>query len=320
MRKEMKKIAGKIKNAEKIVIAAHINEDADAVGSSFALTEALRDAGKSVMLYMSEEPEDRLKFLKCDYEIYTGEELPEQELFIALDSADEERLGARKALLLRSPSVSVDHHYTNTRYADVNYVDGEASSTGELVYFLIKELELPITRRIAEFLYISISGDTGSFKYSCTTPTTMRVAAELLECGIEHAELARRLYESEKPEAVRLKGYVMSSVKSFFGGKLNMTVLDKEIFAKFGVDEKNAGDLVNIPRTIEGTEIAVSVRETEEKIKLSFRSNGKYNVSEIAAHFGGGGHVMAAGAAVYGKTLAETEEEIVSIVGECFND
>lgn len=99
-----------------------------------------------------------------------------------------------------------------------------------------------------------------------------------------------------------------------------MAVLGKDIFAEFGVDEKNSGDIVNIPRMIEGTEIAVSIRETDEKIKLSFRSNGKFNVSDIAAHFGGGGHVMAAGAAVKNKTLAEVENEIVKTVGEYIND
>lgn len=316
----MKEIAQKIMTAQNIVIAAHISEDADALGSSFALTAALRNAGKNVTVFLSSEPEDRLQFMLCEYTVYKEGMEPLQDLMVCLDSADLGRLGERATLLKRSESVSVDHHYTNTQYADINYVEGDASSTGELVYFLLKEMKLEITKEIAEFLYVAISGDTGSFKYSSTSARTMRVAADLMEKGIDHAELSRRIHETEKIETVRLKGHIMSDIKEYYGGKLRMVLLDKNIFEKFGVDEKNSGDVVNIPRMVEGTEIAVSVRETPEKIKISFRSNGRYNVSDIAANFGGGGHVMAAGAAVHGKTMAEIEEEIVKAVGECIDD
>ena len=316
----MKDIAQKIKNTKNIVITAHISEDADAIGSTYALTTSLRNIGKNVTLVLSDKPEDRLQFLKCDYVVYEEGMTPPQDLLICLDSADVKRLDTRAMFLEKSESISIDHHYTNTNYADINYVDGDASSTGELIFMLLKEMNLPITKEIAEFLYISISGDTGSFKYSCASPKTMRIVADLMETGINHAELSRKLHETEKMEVVRLKGHIMSLVKSYYDGKLKMVDLDNDIFDEFGVDEKNAGDVVNIPRMIEGTEIAVSVRETEEKIKLSFRSNGTYNVSDIAARFGGGGHKMAAGAAAKNKTLKEVEEKIVEAVGEYIND
>lgn len=316
----IKRIAEEINKAENIVVTAHISEDADACGSVFALGTALKNAGKKVTVYLSGEPEERLKFLRYEYAVFDeGASVP-QDLVICLDSADLGRLGTRKELLEKSLSISIDHHCTNTNYADINYVEGGASSTGELIYILLKEMGTEITREIAEFLYVSISGDTGSFKYSCTSARTMRIAADLLETGIDHAELARRLYETEKIETVRLKGYIMSNILSFFGGKLRMAVLDKDTFERFGVLEKNAGDIVNIPRMIEGTEIAVSVRETPEKIKISFRSNGKYNVSDIAANFGGGGHVMAAGASVSDMTLKEVCEKVKEYVGVCIND
>ena len=316
----MKEIAKKIQDSQNIVITAHISEDADAIGSTFALTTALRNIGKNVTLVLSDKPEDRLRFLKCDYVIFEDGMTPPQDLFICLDSADVKRLDSRAIFLEKSESVSIDHHYTNTKYADINYVDGDASSTGELIFMLLKEIGLPLTKEIAEFLYISISGDTGSFKYSCASPKTMRIVAELMETGIDHAELSRRLHETEKMEVVLLRGHIMSQIKSYYDGKLKMVVLDKDVFERFGVDEKNVGDVVNIPRMIEGTEIAVSVRETEEKIKISFRSNGTYNVSDVAAHFGGGGHKMAAGAAAKNITLKETEEKIVEAVGEYIND
>lgn len=316
----MKKIAEIIKNADNIVITSHINEDADALGSTFSLATALRGEGKDVTVLLSDAPERRLQFLECEYKIFKeGMEFSE-DLLICLDTADTKRLGKRAELLGKAPTISIDHHYTNTNYADINFVDGEASATGELIYKLILELGLDVTKEIAEFLYVAISGDTGSFKYSSTSPETMRIVADLMEKGIDHAELSRKIHETESLNSMLLKGHIMSEIKSFYDGRVNVVVLDDEIFKKFDVAEKDVGDIVNIPRMVEGTEIAVSVREVPEKIKISFRSNGKYNVSDIAANFGGGGHKMAAGAAVTGKTLDKVLEEIVKVLGEYIND
>ena len=316
----MKKIAEIIKNADNIVITAHISEDADALGSVFALAESLKNAGKNVTAVLSDMPERRLQFLEFDYEVYKANENYSQDLLICLDTADVKRLGERAALLEKSRSISIDHHYTNTLYADENYVEGDASATGEIIYKLIVEMGFEVAKKTAEFLYVAISGDTGSFKYSSTSPETMRIVADLMEKGIDHAELSRRIHETESLESVLLKGHIMSEIKSYFGGKVNMVVLSDETFKKFGVDEKDVGDIVNIPRMIEGTEVAVSVREVPDKIKISFRSNGKINVSDIAGEFGGGGHKMAAGAAVKGKTLTEVTEKIVEVLGEYIND
>ncbi len=316
----MDAIAKNIKDSKDIIITAHSSEDADALGSLFALGTAIKSMGKNVTVYLSEEPEDRLKFLDYDYIIFEEGMTKEHDLFIALDSADAKRLGKRSVFLEGCKSISIDHHYSHIDYATINYLEPDASSTGELIYLLIKKLGVDVTKEIAEFLYISISGDTGSFKYSSTSPRTMRIVADLMEKGIDHAELSRRLHETEKIENVLLNGYVMSNIESYFDGKLRMVLLDEETFSKFNVSERNSGDVVNIPRMVEGTEIAVSVRKTPDKIKLSFRSNGTYNVSEIAKNFGGGGHAMAAGAAVFDKTIDEIKQAIIKACGEYIND
>lgn len=316
----MEKIIEKIKSSQNIIVTAHISEDADAIGSTYAFAKALRNMGKNATVLLSDEPEDKLKFLKSEYIIFKKDMKFDADLVVFLDSADEGRLGDRKILKDKFPNVAIDHHYTNTMYADLSYVDGDASSTGELVYLFLEKMGAKITKPIAEYLYAAISGDTGSFKYSCTSPRTMRIAAELMETGIDHAEISRHIHEQEKIETVQLKGYLMSEIKSFYGGRLRLVTIDKKLFDRFGVSEKNAGEVVNIPRMVEGTEIAVSIRETDEKIKLSFRTNGKYNVSEVAANFGGGGHVAAAGAAVFGADLAEVEKKVIEVVGEILND
>lgn len=316
----MDKIIEKIDKAENIIITAHISEDADAMGSAIALGTALRSVGKKATVLLSEKPEDRLEFLDFDYEIFSEDFSAQQDLLICLDTASEERLGKRAVLLEKSESVVLDHHYTNTRFGDYNYVDGDASSTGELVFRLLKKMNIQLTKEIAVGLYAAISGDTGSFQYSCTSPETMRIVAELMETGIDHAEIARNLYDLMSPELIKLNGYVMSNIKSYFEGKLSMVTLTNAEFESFGVSEKNSGDIVNIARKSKGAEIAISVRETPEKIKISFRSNGKYNVSDIATHFGGGGHKMAAGAKIVGKPFCEACEEIVRVCGEFLND
>lgn len=316
----MNEIIKKIKNAENIVITAHMSEDADALGSSFALGTALKNMGKNAVVVLDDAPEERLEFLEYDYKIFGADFSAPQDLLICLDCATKERMGERAVLLEKSESVAIDHHFTNTRFADENYVDGDASSTGEMIFRVLKAMQEPITKEIAEFLYTAISGDTGSFQYSCTSPETMRAAAELLEAGIDHAEIARRLYDTENADVLKLKGYVMSNIQSFFGGRLSMVALSRDEFERFGVSEKNSGDIVNIARKARGTEIAVSVRETPDKIKISFRSNGRYNVSDIAARFGGGGHMMAAGASVSGGNFEKICAEIVEVVGEYLDD
>ena len=220
----------------------------------------------------------------------------------------------------KSESVAIDHHFTNTGYADSNYVEGDASSTGEIIFKLLKAMGIKPTKEVAEFLYAAISADTGSFQYSSTSPNTMRIVAELMETGIDHAEIARNLFDRESPEVLKLKGHLMQNVESYLDGRLSMVVLSDAQFKSFGVSEKDSGDIVNIARMSRLAEVAVSVRETPEKIKISFRSNGKANVSDIAAHFGGGGHKMAAGASVTGKTPDAVRNEIIKVVGEYLDD
>ncbi len=316
----MKYIIEKIKKAENIVITAHISEDADALGSSFALASALRDMEKTVTVVLSDEPEQRCRFMKQDYVVFGDGFSAPQDLLVCLDCATKERLGARAVLLEKSESVAIDHHFTNTGYADLNYVEGDASSTGEIIFKLLKAMGIKPTKEVAEFLYAAISADTGSFQYSSTSPDTMRIVAELMETGIDHAEIARNLFDRESSEVLKLKGHLMQNVESYLDGRLSMVVLSDAQFKSFGVSEKDSGDIVNIARMSRLAEVAVSVRETPEKIKISFRSNGKANVSDIAAHFGGGGHKMAAGASVTGKTPDAVRNEIIKVVGEYLDD
>lgn len=317
----MDNIKNLILSSYDIAITSHSDEDADAYCSSMALRLALQSLGKNVDYYVSLPLEHRLEFLAKDHIIYDEEKHTKKyELVICLDSADEKRLGKRIKLKNEAQnSINIDHHYTNTRYAMENRVGENMSSTGEMIYDLLLEMDIEITKEIATYLYCAIMSDTGCLKYSSTTPKTVMIISKLMECGIDHADLSRRLFDTEKINAIKLKGYIMNNIKSFYNGAVSLVSIDEEIFNEYDVLEKDVGDIVNIPRSVEGTEIAVSIRKVPGKVKISLRSNGKYNVGEIAQKLDGGGHMMAAGISLFDSSLSIAEEKILKVIGEYIN-
>lgn len=317
----MNNILELINNAKNIAILSHVDEDADAFGSSLAMKEMLKNKGKNAVYFLSKPIEHRLQFLSTDYVVYNEEEsYGDFDLVLCLDCGDEKRLGKRAAIFEKAlKTVNIDHHYTNNGFADINRVDGNMSSTGEMIYDLLVEMGEEITKTIAEYLYCAIVSDTGCFKYSCASPKTLVVVSELMKKGIDHAELSRRIFDTEKIGALKLKGKVMNSIEQYFEGKVSLVTLDESIFEEYSVIESDVGDVVNIPRSVEGTEISVSLRKTEGKVKVSLRSNGKHNVGEIALKLGGGGHEMAAGASLGNIDLNDAKDKVIKIIGEVIN-
>lgn len=313
----MKKIIDLINESENICILAHESEDADAIGSSYALKLALCSMGKNVVVYLSEPIKNSLSFMGNDYNLYDENDVKEFDLCICLDCADIFRLGVRRSIFDKAKgTICIDHHETNKGFADENYVEATAPATGEIIYNLLGKMDVEITRDIARQLYCAISTDTGSFKYSNVRPSTMYICGKLLEKDIDHAELTKLLYDTEELGALKFKGMLMENIMQYADGKLCIVCVKENALEKYGITERDTGDVVNIPRAVRGCEVAVSVREADDKIKLSFRSNGKYSVSKIAEKFSGGGHKMAAGASVIGKTIEEVLKEVVKVCEE----
>ncbi|MDO4618390.1 MAG: bifunctional oligoribonuclease/PAP phosphatase NrnA [Clostridia bacterium] len=311
----MEKILKLIKNSNTVAILGHESEDADSVGTSLALASALRNMGKTADVFLSAPLEKRLEFLS-DGNLRTDISDGQYDLCIAVDSGDIKRLGDRVKIFERAKhTIEIDHHATNTYFAEENYVVSAASAAGEILFDVISELT-QIDKKIAEYLYVAIASDTGSFKYSNVSGETMRKAAYLLDKGIDNAYISRMLFDSDAEEIIKVKGALMNKIETDFSGKLSMITVSDEEFKSYGVEEKDLSDIVNIARGVAGCEVAVSIREMSDKIKISFRSNGKFEVDELAGKFGGGGHKMASGAAVFGKSLAEVKEEIINYVGE----
>ncbi len=314
----MQKIIKMIDKATDIAILSHIDEDSDAFGSSLAMQEMLRGKGKNVCYYLEKPIEKKLSFISDDYLIFGEEDKNKHfDLVICLDSGDLGRLGKRADILKNcDKSICIDHHYTNTGYCDENLVDGEISSTSEMIYDLFVEMNIEISKKMAVYLYCGIMGDTGCLKYSCATPKTAYVISKLMEFGFEHAYYCRRIFDLDPVELVKLRGYVMNNIESYFDSRVSIAWVDVKILEKFGVSECDTGNIVNIPRSVEGTEIAAFIKKTEEKVKISLRSNGKYNVGKVASLLGGGGHKMAAGAVVGDVSIDEAKDMLMRAIGE----
>ena len=310
-----------IEKSFNIAIVSHIDEDSDAFGSSLALFSALKEQGKKVTYYIEKPIEKRLSFLSDEYTMYKDEEKNKEfDLLICLDCGDEKRLANRYELFNNSKkTICIDHHYTNKGYADYNWIDGDMSSTSEMVYDLLCYMNINITKKIAEFLYCGIMGDTGCLKYSCATPDTVKKVSELMRYGIDHATLCRNLFDIEPLEVILLKGFIINNLESHYDNLVTLSWVDEKILNKFGVSEKDTGDIVDIARSVKGTQIAVYIKKNKEKTKISLRSNGVYNVAEIAEKLGGGGHKMAAGITLGDVSIDEAKKMILEKIKEVIN-
>ncbi len=308
----MQAVTDKIMKAKSAAVLPHVNEDPDALASCFAFAKMMRKMGKKATVYVSGRIEKRLDFIGTDYVIYTEGMECNHDLCVCLDCGDLDRIAKRKAIFNEiNNSVNIDHHFTNTNFADANYVDGKASATSEILFELFGKMNVEIDDDIARDLYTAICSDTGCFKFSSVTPKTMRTAAKLLEYNFDHAEVARLLFDCESLAAAKLKAEITEGIKSYDGGKIELIVTDERIGEKYGIAKEDIPNLVDIPRRIEGAEIAVCIKKTDSGYRLNLRSNGMADVARVAMKFGGGGHVKAAGATLHFSTDEEAEKAVV---------
>lgn len=311
----MQAVIDKIMNAKSIAVFPHVNEDPDALGSCFAFKKVMQLMGKEATMYVSGKVEARLAFIGSDYVMYSEGIEHNHDLCVCLDCGDLDRLTERKAMFEEiGNTVNIDHHFTNTLFADANYVDGKAAATSEILFELFEKMGIKLNAEIARDLYTAISSDTGCFKYSNVTPKTMRTAASLLEYGFDHAEVARLLFDSETLETAKLKAEITESIQTYAGGRIKLVVTDENAGEKYGIHKEDLPNLVDIPRRIEGTEIAACIKHIEGGFRLNLRSNGDADVAKVAMKFGGGGHIKAAGATLKFDTA---EEALRAVVAEC---
>lgn len=327
MKNEAKKIKELILRSKRILITSHENPDGDALGSMIGLGLGLEQLGKEVTLYDKDGVPELLEFLPYADKVGNSLENIEGEfdMAFAVDCTGISRAGREFEEFVSTsrsgPVVIVDHHQTNSSTADYHLLDPESSSTGMIIYSVLKSLGVRITPDIASNIYATIIGDTGSFRYSNTSPETFRVAAELVEYGADPSEISEALFEREPLRKLKLLGLVLHTLHVMEDKRIASVVVDRTMFDQTGTSREDTEGIINIPRSVKGVEVAVLFREESDDVKnpvwkISFRSKGKVDVAGIAESFGGGGHKRAAGCSIEGS-LSEVKNRVFeSISGE----
>ncbi len=313
----LKDVAGALKNADRILLIAHIQPDGDTLGSCFALQRVLWKMGKHAEVGCDGEMPQRYAELFEGCRLLQPHETgDEYSLIAAVDCADKNRLGKLyKPFKKAGHTLSIDHHFTNEGYAELNYI-ADASSVGEIVFELAQLLGVKHDDASAKYLYIAISTDTGNFTYSNTGRKSMAYVSELVEL-FDLRDTADVLFRRRSLVATKLIARALSRLELFCGGEIAALTLLQSDLDEIGATGADCENIVDFAREIEETKVAVFFRQLDTGVKVSMRSKGKYDVGAVAAQFGGGGHVSASGCCP-GGTLEEVRGAILSRLEELF--
>ena len=296
---------------ETVGIAGHVRPDGDCVGSTLAIYNYIKEYYPQIDVRLYLEPIPNVfKFLRYADEIrsdYTDEIV--FDLFIVCDCGDEGRLeNAVKYYENAKNTLCIDHHVSNQEFAQHNYIFPDASSTCELVYGLLDPAH--ITKEIAECLYTGMVHDTGVFQYSCTSAKTMNIAGQLMELGIDYSEIVDATFYTKTYAQNQILGQALLDSRLYLDGRCIISVVTKEEMDEFGVLPKHLDGIVNQLRVTKGVVVAAFMYQNEDgSFKVSLRANGTFDVAALAMHFGGGGHVKAAGYTAFED--AETAKDIL---------
>lgn len=293
----MQKTVELLRNMDDIGIIVHRNPDGDCLGSAYALATALMQLGKRVKVLSSDI------FTKKFADIYGKIEFPEFEPlhYISVDTATPALMGKYEHLAEKT-ELAIDHHPTNTRYANHSLVMPKAAAACEIIYELIFELGCTITPEIATYLYVGIITDTGCFQFSNVSPTSHIIAADLISKGADNYELNRIFFSTKSRARMEVERSALERLEFFDDGKIALIPITLEMKERSGADDGDLDGITPISRQIEGVEIGLTVREQEGGTwRISVRSNTYVDSSAICGEFGGGGHIRASGCTMEGN-------------------
>ena len=314
------RLLAEIHSATNIVLLTHSHPDGDALGSLFALADILDSLGKKVFCYLEEPVSHHYDFLpdtqraESSLEAFrhfvgaAGHDI----IMIGLDCGDDDRLGKAKSEFLRiEPFLVIDHHRSHRSFGTISWVDPCRSSTGEMIFELAQALRAPISYNCAYNLYVAICTDTGSFRYECTTPRTMHIAAELLEKGVRPEEVGSHLYDKYTVERLKLMEMVLATIVLCAEDQIAFMHVSQKMLQESGATIQDVEGFVDLPRSLYSVKVAVLIKETGNNfIAVSMRAKGQCDVAEVAKVFDGGGHRNAAGFRCQGRTLQEVQSDI----------
>lgn len=310
-----------IGGSQTICVVGHVRPDGDCIGSQLGLTLALLNAGKKVLCWNQDPLPHKLAFLDSKKLFKPPEPGQAFDCVIATDSASLERLGTvADCIQQRRLLINIDHHPSNTRYGDLDWVSAREPSTGELIFRLLKAANWPITNSISDCLFTAVSTDTGSFQYPSTRPATYHVAGELVKRGANLARICDEVYQSFPLSRVRLLKHVYNNFRLTHQNQIAYFWLKKADYARTGAEASDSEGLIDHIRAIEPVVVACVFEEIEPELtRISLRSKSdRINVNQIAGQFGGGGHHAAAGARIAGRPLS-VQRRVLGAIKKALN-
>lgn len=292
-----------------VALLPHISTDWDALGSCMAIRTLLRERGIKADVILPDALSSHLSFMETDVLVYNETDTYEYETVCGVDVSTVERLGVNQPLFENSnDKVWIDHHISDCTYAPISRVEPDAAATAEIIYKMMLEGDIPLTKNVAEYLYLALASDTGSFRYQNTTPFSAELLGAIIKAGVDIAALSNELYFNSTYSLVKLRGLTIDTIELFANGKVGIAYITKEMLEKTNATRNEAGALADVPRSIGTVMVSAVIKEEDNgQAKISFRSKGEYNVEKIAALFGGGGHEKAAGATIDGSVEAVKE-------------
>lgn len=303
-------VAARLARADNVLILCHKNPDGDTLGSAGALYWALRGKGKTAAIFCSDPMDERYAYMEL--ELFYEQFKPE--FIVAVDIAGAQLFGDKAAQWADKVNLCIDHHGSNTGYAEMMLLDESAAACAELMYDILTEMGADIDRRMAECMYTGVSTDTGCFKFANTTARTHRVAARLIDLGIDVQKLNELLFENKSKQRIVIEQLALSTLEYHFGGCCALICLTRDQIEKVGADEADLEGITSLARSIEGVLVGITMRQQPSgSYKVSFRTKVGLDATAMAKALGGGGHRQAAGCEIFGgldnaKTavLAET--------------
>ena len=313
-----------LKKTDNFLLASHVNPEGDAVASVLALESLLRRLGKKTLIACEDAFPDRLGCLPSN-RWNQVKDVPPGRKFDALLVADcptLERIGSVQKLITSETKIfNIDHHISNKCFGDCNYIQPTASACGEVIYDMFKRFKLKINQEEATALYVSISTDTGSFKYSNTTVKSHQIASELIQTGINIEKINDALYATYSLEKIQLYSLLLAKVQTTPDEAIAWVGLTRSDLKRTGATYEDTEGFIDFLKYIKEVQFAFFMSEMDGQqsgqVRVSFRSKGDYDVSQVAAQFGGGGHKKAAGCTIQG-TLEEATKQILEQIKSAY--
>jgi phosphoesterase RecJ-like protein len=312
----VKKINERLVKAQKIVVVTHIRPDGDAIGSMLGFGLAIKEQGKNVQMVITDGVPSNFRYLPGNRLVHHKVK-GTYDLLVVLDSSDFNRMG-EVIKVSKPPDINIDHHITNENFADINLVIPDAASTAEILARLLPELGIRISQQVAENLLTGIVTDTIGFRTSNMYPDVLRLSADLMEYGVNLPDVYMKALNQRSFEAVRFWGAGLSRIER--QGEMVWTTLTLADRKTAGYPGRDDADMINVLSTIEGASVnIIFVEQPNGKIKISWRCLPGYDVSKVAALYGGGGHHAAAGAEVVGNLRTVCNDVIKTTYKLLFN-